>query len=83
MKKKIISDNEKIEDLELNNTDGLINRRTKWSSKKRNNSGIDQLDKMPKTKRVLKIIKSIVNFFTVFNKIKEFKKPHGENEVSR
>ena len=38
---------------------------------------------MPKTKRVLKIIKSIVNFFTIFNKIKEFKQPHGENEVSR
>ena len=43
MKKKIISDNDKIEDLELDNTDGLINRRTKWSCKKRNNYNYNQL----------------------------------------
>ena len=81
-----ISNKDKIEDLELDNTDGLIDVLGGVVKQIINliNSDIDQLDKSPKTKIVLNIIKLILNFFNVFKKNKERKPPlHSENGVSR
>ena len=77
--KENISDKDKIEDLELDNTDGLIDVLSGVIKQIINliNSDIDQLDESPKTKGVLKIVKSTVNFFNEFNKNKEETLPHG------
>ena len=82
--KENISDKDKIEDLELDNTDGLIDVLSGVIKQIINliNSNVDQLDESPKTKGVLKIVKSTVNFFNEFNKNKEETLPHGQNEVS-
>ena len=84
--KENISNKDKVEDLELDNTDGLIDVLSGVVKQIINliNYDIDQLDKSPKTKRVLKIIKLILNFFNVFKKNKEQKTPsYSENGVSR
>ena len=58
------------EEIELDDTDGLVDV---LSNVVRNllaliNSDIDSLDKAPQTKRILKIIKSVLNFFNGFKK---------------